>query len=141
MGRALTRPERASRVRTMMELRRWMERGGVSRPDVARELRITVGHLSTLINANRMATEEHCQRAVVLMGRRSAAGLVPRIRAAVERPLSPRRPPRVSKLRPLTETEVKFVQEVAEAWIKSNPNATQDDFVGVVRALSIGIRS
>ena len=136
-----------------MSLRRWMELNDVSRQDVANALGITKGHLSTLVNANRQATEVQCQRAQTIMN----GGLVPEpgeAKVAKPRPKSNQRgfgkdngqqsaagKKKFDKLRPMTEFETKFVTDVAKAWIDANKNADKNDLVEIVRALSIGIRS
>ena len=137
----------------MMRLRSWLELEGIPRSKVAAAIGITVGHLSTLINANRSATEDQCQKAMVVMDAKFAVskhdpryeklGVKPLLKRKEMRP-EPRAKPKVKKpdkLRPLNKFECTFVNDVAKAWIKNNRKATQADFVEVVRALSIGIRS
>ena len=154
--RRLTTKERAGRQRIMMRLRRWLEKREIPRRDVAAELGITVGHLSTLINANRSASEDQCQKALVLMDAKFAVskhdpryeelGVKPLLKRKEKRP-EPRpkrkakKKPKTSKLRSLTKAEAKFISEVAQAWIKDNKGASQNELVDVVRALSIGIRT
>jgi len=109
-------------------------------------LGITVGHLSTLINANRIATEAQVTRAMDMMG----ADAPIRPTSKPEKSKSPKKPdppkvtptPKGSKnLRPLTKFETKFITDIATTWIKENKNASEEELVQVVRALSIGIRS
>jgi len=138
----------------MMALSSWLEKNNIPRQEVADALGITRGHLSTLINANRYATEEHCQKALVLMDAKFAISKHdPRYEDLGVKPLRKRKEmkpepkkkkkakKKAQKLRPLNKFECAFVSDVAKAWIKDNKKATQADFVEVVRALSIGIRS
>jgi hypothetical protein len=48
---------------------------------------------------------------------------------------------RDNDLRPLTKVETNFVKDVAQAWLAANQNASQEEFLEIVRALGIGIRS
>jgi len=150
----MSKQERARRQRVMMKLRSWMEGRGISRREVAAHFGITTGHLSTLINANRTPSEAQVDEAIAFMelGVLAAHASLPkppkptaRKRIKGSKTLGPSRP-RITpkdtrKLRPLTIDEIKFVKEVAESWIKDNGDADQDEFVAVVRALSLGIRS
>jgi len=145
----LTTKERAARQRIMMALRKWMEMNDISRQAVADELGITRGHLSTLINANRSATEEHCEKVMILMDAKFAVskkdplykelGVKPLVKRKEMRPEPKKK--KTKKLRPLSKFECEFVADVAKAWVKANKNSSQSEFVEVVRALSIGIRS
>lgn len=159
MGRALTTKERAQRQRVMMNLRKWMEENDIHRQDIANAMGVTRGHLSTLINANRIATDDQCRRARELMGdvgpapagvpimehKKVSMDLLARSRPKGQKKgkkkPKPKREPKPSKLRPLNKFESQFITEVAKVWIDTNPKATQDEFVEVIRALSIGIRS
>lgn len=158
MGRALTTAERAQRQRVMMKLRSWMEQNKVPRQEIADQLGITRGHLSTLINANRTPTDAQVEIALEIMDlsgpilpwkkakkpkakkpkSKKPKSKKPKVEA--EEPHANRRR-RTGDLRPLTEFEAKFIAEIARSWISSNKDASQEDFVEVVRALSIGIRS
>jgi len=152
MGKALTIKDRAQRQRTMMALRRWMERNGLTRQEVAGELDITVGHLSTLINANRTCTEEQSQRALVMMDSaykphpkdpafpKGAKPLRKKEPAAKVKPAG-KESPKSNKLRPMNAFETQFVVEVAKAWMGANRNASTEEMVEIVRALSVGIRT
>ncbi|MGD9726294.1 MAG: hypothetical protein AB7L09_01460 [Nitrospira sp.] len=145
----MDKQERARRQRAMMTLRDWMETNEISRQSVADTMGITRGHLSTLINANRTPSKRQVDIALNMVdgtpipspqpdatkSRRKGKKTTP-VREA-----TPCRTPVDSGLRPLTEFEVNFVTTVAEAWAKSNPNASADQFIHVVRALSIGIRT
>lgn len=129
----------------MMALRRWMEANDIPRQRVADELGITKGHLSTLINANRTASEEQCQKALVIMDAKFAPHPKDPKRPKGVKPIKPKKKTgpkktKASKLRPLTKFESKFITDVAKAWIAANKDASQEDFVEIVRALSIGIR-
>lgn len=150
MARALTTQERAERQRAMMSLRSWMEANGVSRQHVADQMGITKGHLSTLINANRTASQEQADMALALVN----GGPIPKPKPAprpkkkkpkaekqAEQKPKPKRAPKPNNLRPMNKFETDFVVTVAKAWIEANPGASQDDLVETVRALSIGIRS
>ena len=148
MTQAMTKHERAQRQRTMILLRNWMETHGVSRQEVADVMGITLGHFSTLINANRTASQAQVNIATALVQGSP-------IEATVERPKSTTRVAQKqlraknstakkvepNKLRPMNKFETEFVVTVAKAWIENNLTADQDDLVKVVRALSIGIRS
>ena len=160
MSKALTTKERAGRQRTMMALRSWMDREGVTRRDVALGMGITEGHLRTLLNANRTASEDQCQRALVIMDakfaphpkdprrpkdvktlkRRKEMRPEPRKKKKAAEPRITRKP-KPNKLRPMTQFETKFVTDVATVWIEANPGASKEKLVEVVRALSIGIRT
>lgn len=142
----MTTAERARRQRVMMTLRSWMEERDIPRSEVAEHFGITVGHLSTLINANRTASAAQVDEALRYMGQD-----VPISTGTAAKMRHKKRPRRSKKellpswpstriRRPLTTDELRFVQEVAESWIKGNKNASQDEFVNVVRALSLGIR-
>jgi hypothetical protein len=125
-----------------------MENHGVSRKDAADYLGITAGHLSTLINVNRTATQAQVDKSREMMG--LGVSIYPPPPPIPHEgppqidepaPKKPRRRRRPNNLRPLNEFETRFVESVAKTWIDSNKNATQDDLVDVVRALSIGIRT
>jgi len=158
MSKALSTAERASRQRIMMSLRSWMESEGVTRRDVAAEMDITEGHLRTLLNANRTASEEQCQKARVIMGvehpphpkgprrpkvvkpaKKTKKDSAPKKKPAAEPKITRKAKP--NKLRPMTQFETKFVTDVATAWIEANLGASKEKLVEVVRALSIGIRT
>ena len=156
MSKALSTAERASRQRIMMSLRSWMEREEVTRRDVALGMGITEGHLRTLLNANRTASETQCQLALVIMDAKFAPHPKDPRRPKGVKPLKKRKKdpapktaaePKVTrkakpnKLRPMTQFETKFVTDVATAWIEANLGASKEELVEVVRALSIGIRS
>jgi predicted XRE-type DNA-binding protein len=150
--------QRAARQRTMMALRQWMELNDVSRGVVAAEMGITKGHLSTLLNANRTPSEAQVQKAKEIMGdvgpapagvpimehKKVSMNMLARSKpkGATKKPkLVPKKTPKPHNLRPMTKFEADFVATVAKAWIHANKGASQDEFVEIVRALSIGIRS
>lgn len=149
----LTTQERARRQKIMMSLRAWMEQQGVSRQEVADALGITRGHLSTLINANRTATNDQCLKALALVdggfipgaGEIKVAKAKKRTRPPAKKKQQPRsepkKTPKPNKLRPLTKFEAAFVQSVAKSWIQENKGASADELVDVVRALANGIRT
>lgn len=141
MGKALTTKERARRQIAMVEFRSWMEDHGVSRQDAADFIGITVGHLSTLINANRISTEAQVNKARRMMGLPIQKPVKTVDDALSDTPRTTRKKRKGNDLRPLTKVEADFIKEVAAVWAKNNKKATQDQFVEVVRALSIGIRS
>lgn len=153
MARALTTQERAQRQRVMITLRNWMEKNGVSRQEIADQLGITRGHLSTLINANRTASAKQVDLAEQIMGgtttrRAPAKKAKPKKKvkpkqtkkAAAPKP-KPKPTPKPNKLRPMNKFETEFVVKVAKEWIHANPDAQMDDLVEVVQALSVGIRT
>lgn len=141
-GKRLTTGQRAERQKVMMALRRWMETNEVSRIEVASRLNITVGHLSTLINANRTPSQEQVDIANELMGCPPLRHQPPDRRPVTDvRPTAAKTKTTSTNLRPLTKAEGDFVALIAQAWIKETDNATQDDLVEIVRALSIAIRS
>ena len=140
--------ERARRQRAMIEFRNWMEANGVSRREAAAQLDITTGHLSTLINANRTASEAQVDKAREIMGLegfetlRVLPGAREDLRRKEPKAKKPKpKPSKSSKLRPMTKFEAEFVGDVAKTWIKNNKSASQDELVAIIRALSIGIRS
>lgn len=154
MGRALTTADRAQRQRVMINLRSWMEVHGVSRQEIADQLGITRGHLSTLINANRTASAEQVEMAERIMEGKAALPRPskkkakkkpkPKKKPKAKKPPAPSKPkatPKPNKLRPMNKFETDFVVTVAKAWIDANKDATQDDLIEIVRALSVGIRS
>jgi len=130
-----------------------MEREKVSRQEVADALGITRGHLSTLINVNRYATERQCEEAMILMDAKFAVskhdpryeGLgVETLRKRKEMRPEPKKKKakkKSNRLRAMTKFETQFVTDVAKAWIKDNKSASKERLVEVVRALSIGIRT
>ena len=139
----------------MIHLRSWMERNGISRQEIADQFGITRGHLSTLINANRTASQDQVNKALALVeaaddlralwGRDVDADLVApkRLRKEPKKKAEgePKKVRRPNNLRPMTTFETQFVTDVARAWINANTGASPDEFVKIVRALSIGIRS
>lgn len=153
----MTTEERASRVKVMMALRSWMDSSGTSRRDVAEVMGITVGHLSTLINANRIPSEEQVAAAKLLMdGAEKSAPLISDVSAkksapngrSRRKPANPKIEPTITSepskktgLRPLTEAEGGFVASVAKAWLNDHKNATKEEYLEIVRALSVAIRS
>jgi hypothetical protein len=148
MAKALTIKERAGRHRIMAQLRSWIAKHELERKDIAFQFGITPGHLRTLLNSNRTASEDQCQRALVMMDSRfkphpkapnfpKVAKPLPKKKKKVKRKAT-RKP---NNLRPLTKAEGKFVKEVAESWLKVNKNASSDEYIEIVRALGIGIRS
>lgn len=132
----------------MMSLRSWMEKNGVSRQHVADEMGITVGHLRTLINANRTASQNQVNIALALINgtpvQQTPQGPKPapksRKKTTAQKP-KPKRTAKPNNLRPMNKFETNFVVTVAKAWIEAHPGADKDELVDVVRALSIGIRS
>jgi len=146
MSSPLSTQDHAARQKVMMRLRAWMDQHGVTRQQVAGILGITKGHLSTLLNANRTATERQCLEAESLMG--GASTLKPsEPKVAKKKPKrpkpepEPKRTPKANNLRPLTKLEADFVTTVARSWVKANPDSSPDQFVNIVRALSNGIRT
>jgi hypothetical protein len=153
-GKRLTTEARAARQKTMMSLRSWMTRNDVSRRDVAGMMGITTGHLSTLINANRTPSEEQVDAAKRLMGgepvsstsavaKRPRSSATPATKVAHES-VSSITTPKISarpNIRPLTESEGNFVATIAKVWLKDHKGASKDEFVEMVRVLSIAIRS
>jgi transcriptional regulator with XRE-family HTH domain len=142
----------------MVELRNWFEANGISRKEVAAQLDITVGHLSTLINVNRTPTAVQVDKAMVLMGGVFAVSQFDphygeldvepilskkKIKKKVKKKATKKVAKKRSKspLRAMTKFETKFVTDVAEAWILANKGASRDELVEIVRLLSIGIRS
>lgn len=131
----------------MINLRSWMETHGIPRQEVADQLGITKGHLSTLINANRTPSERQVEVANQIMN--LGGPILPRKpKAKKPKPKAKKKPvskakkkPKANKLRPLNKFEASFISDVAKSWIAANKNASQDEFVAIVRALSIGIRS
>lgn len=153
MTRPLTKPERARRQRAMIHLRSWMENNGIPRQEIADQFGITRGHLSTLVNANRTATQEQVNLALALV---ESGSIPPRGVSMREHKRATKRPKKTpketpdprpeksrqpNKLRPMTPFETQFVTDVAKAWIDANPGVSKEELVEVVRALSIGIRS
>lgn len=150
MAKALTKTERAARHRVMAQFRSWIAKNELEREPIAAEFGITPGHLRTLLNTNRTATEDQCQRAMVMMDAKFAphplapnfpVGAKPLLPKKPKKKPKPRRTRKPNNLRPLTKAEGKFIKEVAEAWLNANKGASQDDYIEVVRALGIGIRS
>jgi len=161
MSQAITKKERARRQRAMIEFRNWFEANGIHRRDVAAQLGITVGHLSTLINANRTPTAAQAEMVLILMDgtfsisqsldydeigvepilpankAKSKAKTMKRAEGSKKASTRKSKPP----LRSMTKFETKFVTDIAEAWILANKGASSDDLVEIVRLLSIGIRS
>lgn len=141
---------RASREKVFLRLRDWAEKHGVSRRELAETFGITCGHLSTLLNVNRTPSHPQVLLAQKLMGEDAPIDLLVPTSSSRHSSWPEPKPKRKREkraatpkveLRPLTEFEIKFVTEVAMAWIKTNKDSTQDDLVNVIRALSIGIRS
>lgn len=148
-GRKLSIEERASRQKVMMALRVWMETNDVSRSTVAQSMNITTGHLSTLINANRSASDKQVEIAQLLMSGPLGESSIPLpsemvLSPAVKKEPRPRAVPEARSyeyLRPLTKVEGDFITNVAKTWLDAHKGAPQDEFVAVVRALGIAIRS
>ena len=148
MPRPISTQERARRQRAMIQLRNWMEKHDVSRKEMAAQMGITKGHLSTLINANRTASLRQVEVALSVVD-----GSVPRpIPPVSKRAQKPKAKPdsakpvsekvrRPNDLRPMNKFETEFVVTVAKAWLDANAGGDRDDFIEIVRALSIGIRS
>ena len=151
MAKALTRPERAGRHRIMAQLRSWIAQNELEREPIAAEFGVTPGHFRTLLNTNRTATEDQCQRAMVMMDAKFAphpmssnfpVGAKPLLpKKKKKKKPKPRKARRLNNLRPFTKVEGTFVKEVAEAWLNTHKGASQDEYIEVVRALGIGIRS
>ena len=125
-----------------------MEQHGISRHEVAAEMGITRGHLSTLLNCNRTPSQAQANLAIELVGGTPAAPppakkAKPKKKRANVRPKQeePHFPYKGNNLRPMNKFETEFVVTVASAWIEAHPGASKDELVDVVRALSIGIRS
>jgi predicted XRE-type DNA-binding protein len=154
MAKALTKLERSDRHRIMAQFRNWIDQNELDRQDIAVQFGITPGHLRTLLNTNRTASEDQCQKALILMDAKFAVskhdprykelGVKPLIKRKEMRP-EPRKRRKATRkpnnLRPLTKAEGNFIKEVAEAWLGVNKGASQDDYVEIVRALGIGVRS
>lgn len=152
MARALTTQERAQRQRAMIALRSWMEKTGISRQEIADQMGITKGHLSTLINANRTASQDQVDLALTLVNgappsKPASAPKAKKPKAKKSRAKSKKAEPRPTKvakpnnLRPMNKFETDFVITVAKAWIAAHPGGDKDELVEIVRSLSIGIRS
>jgi len=143
MAKVLTTTERAVRHRIMAQLRSWIAEHELERSSIAAQFGITPGHLRTLLNSNRTASQAQCQQASIMM-EISPTWKVTRLpdlqpaKKAKPKRKATRKP---NKLRPLTKAEGKFVKEVAESWLSANKNASSDEYIEIVRALGIGIRS
>ncbi len=134
----------------MAQFRSWIAQNHLDRQAIAVEFGITAGHFRTLLNTNRTATEDQCQKAMILMDAKFAVskhdpryeklGVKPLIKRKEMRP-KPRAKRKPNNLRPLTKFEMKFVKELAESWLSNNKSAGPDAYVEMVRAISIGIRS
>jgi hypothetical protein len=138
MGRPLTIKERAKRQRVMMKLRSWMEKNDIPRQDVADNFGITKGHLSTLINANRPATEYQVEKALELIDGGSIVKF--RKKRPKSKKVTKRKPPVKKNLRPLTKVELDFVRSTSQVWINGHPGATEEEFNKIVNALTTGVR-
>lgn len=142
----LSTTDRANRQKSMMALRNWMTENDVPRKDVAELLGITVGHLSTLINANRTPSQEQVDTAdtLVMMGSIEACRFneSTRQRPTVEKaPVVEKQPVADGPARrPLTKDEADLVAAVVQAWIDGRKDATPEALVEVVRAVSAAIR-
>lgn len=137
----MTTQERADRQKVMMALRSWMAENDMTRRDVAYTMGITTGHLSTLINANRTPSQEQVDIAQRLMGEAVSS---PTRSKKAERPTTKKAPLATTPTpapRPLTKSEGDLVAGLAKAWLKEHEGASRDEFVEVVRVLSIAVRS
>lgn len=141
--------ERIYRQKVMTTFKHWMNENSVSRAFIAERLGITVGHLSTLLNANRNATANQASTAESFM-KNGASRFLPSSAIKMPRVKSPRKHRAVGdspnsthrKLRPLTPQETSFVVDVVEKLIlDQKKKMSVDALVDVIKALSVGIRS